>query len=144
MKTKCYVKLANHFLRVLFMKFILLVFCASVGSLAFSAFAGESNFVGENDSLVDSMMKYEEMQVGCDNIVMALQSYIDLSEKNNSLLGISANRFSSAVSSGKTDEEMRKLEVEISHSAQLMQDNQFILSDKAYAIMDVLPDCLKK
>lgn len=126
------------------MKFVLLVFYFFIGLLTFSAFSADDNSAGGGDSLVDSMMKYEEMEVNCDNIVSALQYYMDLSEKNNSLLGVAANRLSSAISSSKTDEEMKKLEEEASSSAFLMQDNQFILSEKASIIMEVLPGCLKK
>ena len=124
------------------MKFILLVFCFFISSLTFSAFSGDSDSKEGDDSFMDSLMQEED--VNCDNIVTVLQSYINLSETNNGLLGVSANRFSHAVSSDKTDEQMKMLEEEISRSAQLIQDNQFILSDRAFLIMDVLPDCLKK
>ena len=128
---------------MLFMKYILLSFCCFIGSLTFFAVAADA-VAAEDDSLMDSIMQYEQMEVNCDNVLSALQMYFNLNEKNNSLLGVSANRFSSAISSSKTDEEMQKLEGEISNSVFLMQENHVIFSDKAYAIMEVLPSCLKK
>ena len=125
------------------MKYILLSFCCFIGSLTFFAIAADT-VAAEDDSLMDSIMKYEQIEVNCDNVLSALQMYFNLNEKNNSLLGVSANRFSSAISSSKTDEEMQKLEGEISNSVFLMQENHGIFSDKAYAIMEVLPSCLKK
>lgn len=111
--------------------------------MAFFAVAAEA-VEAENDSLTDSIIQYDQMEVNCGNVLSALQRYFDLNEKNNSLLGVSANRFSSAISSGKTDDEMQKLEEEISNSVFLIQENHIIFSDKAYAIMEVLPSCLKK
>ncbi len=128
---------------MLFMKCIFFSFCCFIGSLAFFAVAAEA-VEAENDSLTDSIIQYDQMEVNCGNVLSALQRYFDLNEKNNSLLGVSANRFSSAISSGKTDDEMQKLEEEISNSVFLIQENHIIFSDKAYAIMEVLPSCLKK
>ena len=108
----------------------------------------------QEDSYVDSLFAEEELEVNCDNILNVLQSYFDLSGKNSDLLGVAASRLSSALSASRlssalsateTDQEkLKQMKEEVSGSAFLIQENQFILSDKSFAIMEVLPDCLKK
>ena len=109
-----------------------------IGPLAFS--------VDSNDSFLDSLLDEEEKEVNCSNIMDFIQSYLELSEKNQALVSVSANRFLSAVISNtqRTTAEMEQLKKDIFDSMGLLEDNQYILSGKVGIIMEKLPDCIKK
>ena len=121
-------------------RFLFFAFGFLVGPLVLSSDSSSS------PSYFDSLLDEEETEVDCSNILDFISSYFNLSEKNQSLLGVSASRFLSEIRNegGKNEKEKKRLIEDISESVYLIQDNQYILSDKSSIIMEVLPDCLKK
>ncbi len=125
------------FITVLFVKLLLCFF--AFGPLAFSAEQAES------PDYFTALLEGEDVKVDCSNILDFMNAYFELSEKTHSLLGVSFNRFMSEVDSyeEKTTEEKEKLKTDISRASFSLQENQLVLSDKSFIIMDVLPGCLK-
>lgn len=116
----------------------------------FLCFFAFGHFAFSEDSPVspayfETLLKEEDVKVDCSNILRFMQSYFELSDKSHSLLSVSFNRFVSVISDAqKMGEEMEKLKKDVRHSSRLIGESQFVLSNKAGIIMEVLRDCLKK
>ena len=99
------------------------------------------------DDYFDYLLKQEDVDVNCSNVLDFVKEYISLSDKNQSLLVISANRLLGETkvddaTPGNSEGE-GATEEDINQTVYAVQDNQLILSDKASIILEVLPGCLK-
>lgn len=109
------------------------------GHMAFSADSAPA------PNYFEALLEGKDVKVDCSNILSFVQSYLDLSEKNLSLVDVSFKRFVSAIASDqeKSKEEMEKLKEDVSRSGRFMEDSQLVLSEKVGIIMEILPGCLK-
>ncbi len=95
----------------------------------------------------DYLLEQEDVDVNCSNVLDFVKEYINLSDKNQNLLVVSANRFLGETEGDNQDpensEEEGATEEDINQTVYFVQNNQMILSDKASIILEVLPGCLK-
>lgn len=109
------------------------------------AFSADSTPVTPAPNYFEALLEGRDVKVNCSNILSFVQSYLDLSEKNLSLVDVSFKRFVSAIASDqeKSKEEMEKLKEDVFRSSGFMEDSQLVLSEKVGIIMETLPGCLK-
>ena len=91
----------------------------------------------------DQLLAQEEVEVDCSNILNFVQEYIELNDKNQSLLVVSATRFSSEVGNIQLSQKMEQVKTDINQTVFLIEDNQMVLSDMSSLILETLPKCLK-
>ena len=120
-------------------KYLIFIFCFFI-----------SLFVQATDDVdyIDVLLAQDDIEVDCSNILEVVNSYVDLSESNQNFLGISARRFLSALDlfyGAKTEQEIENVKMEIdiirADIEELITEST-VLSNKAYAFTEVLPDCL--
>ena len=135
------------------MKVFIVIFSLFVTSFAFSQSAGSQDTAetkprsaDEMVSYIDQLVEKEAQPVTCDTILEAAREYVDLSQTNQNLLTVSANRLLKALPSDteRTSEETEALSADITRAVSSIEESQIFLSDKAFYILDALPGCLKE
>ena len=135
------------------MKVFIVIFSLFIAPFAFSQSSGSRDTAGTKSRSMDEMVSYidqllekEEEPVTCANMSEAIKAYLDLSQTNQNLLAVSANRLLGALPSGteRTPEETEALSADITKAVYSIENSQLILSDKAFFILEALPDCLKE
>ena len=135
------------------MKVFIVIFSLLITPFTFSQSADpqgtaetEPRSMDEMVSYIDQLLEKEEEPVTCANMSEAIKAYLDLSQTNQTLLTVSANRLLGALPSDaeRTPEETEALSADITRAVHSIGDSQLILSDKVFYIMEALPDCLKK
>ncbi len=93
-------------------------------------------------------------EVDCSNILNYVQSYLELSTMDHTLLSMSAHRFSAKAhiflpgaiipdNKKPNKEELESFKSDISDTVDTIQQNQNVLIQKTNIIREVLPECLK-
>lgn len=133
------------------MKVYVVIFSLFIIPFAFSQNAGsqeeEPPSIDKMVSYIDELVGKEEEPVTCANMLDAIKAYLQLSQTNQTLLTVSANRLLGALPSSteeQTPEETEALSADITRAVQSIGDSQTVLLDKEFFILEALPGCLKE
>ena len=133
------------------MKVFIVIFSLFITPFAFSQGADTQAdlpppSIDDMTSYIDKLVEKGAQPVTCANILEAVGEYFGLSQTNQTLLTVSANRLQGVLPSDteRTPAETEALSEDINRAVFSIGESQAVLSDKAFDIMDALPGCLKE
>ena len=123
-------------------KYLILFFCSFL-TLASLSILAQTYEEEEDDDFLEELIFGEQEEVNCSNVLEYVRKYLSMSEETHSSLVSSAHRLlSEGFGTDITPEKKELLKEDLSDTVNLIQENQGILSGRASAIRDVLPECL--
>ena len=123
-------------------KFVIFMFCFFISVFVHA--------VDDDVDYIDMLLEQDDIEVDCSNILEVVNSYVDLSEYNQNLLGVSARRFLSALDlfyRAQTQPEIEDVKMQIDDirgDVEALVTESVVLSNKADAFIEALPDCLQQ